>query len=244
MSKMSKHLQTVAGMACMKTLLMVFNFVFWVSGIVLLACGIWMQVELYKYFVLSGEFPVTGPYVLIGTGALIVMVGSFACCCTIKGQPALLYMYGAFLALIFVIELGAGVSIFAYRSKLTESFNEGLNSSMVDYKNGVQNKIEAYDWMQIHLRCCGVRGPSDWTTEPHRVPVPLSCCKDDSNCDVGDESAYFSQGCYDKVIDFLGNCIGVVAGSAVGITLFPVLGLFLACCLATTINKAKYEQMA
>lgn len=66
--------------------------IFQVSGIVLLACGIWMQVELYKYFVLSGEFPVTGPYVLIGTGALIVMVGSFACCCTIKGQPALLYM--------------------------------------------------------------------------------------------------------------------------------------------------------
>lgn len=28
---MGKHLQTVAAMACMKSLLMVFNFVFWVS---------------------------------------------------------------------------------------------------------------------------------------------------------------------------------------------------------------------
>lgn len=68
------------------------NFVFQITGIVILAIGIWMQVELYKYLELSTEFSGTAPYVLIGTGALIILVGSLACCCTVKGQPALLYM--------------------------------------------------------------------------------------------------------------------------------------------------------
>jgi hypothetical protein len=62
------------------------------TGIAILAVGIWMVVELYKYMELSTEFSVTAPYVLIGTGALIILVGSLACCCTVKGQPVLLYV--------------------------------------------------------------------------------------------------------------------------------------------------------
>ncbi|KAJ8865680.1 hypothetical protein PR048_033200 [Dryococelus australis] len=64
------------------------------TGIVILGIGIWMQVELYKYMELSADFSSTAPYVLLGTGALIVIVGSLACCCTVKGQPALLYSCG------------------------------------------------------------------------------------------------------------------------------------------------------
>lgn len=62
------------------------------SGIAILAIGIWMEVELYKYMELSTEFSGTAPYVLIGTGALIILIGSLACCCTVKGQPVLLYV--------------------------------------------------------------------------------------------------------------------------------------------------------
>jgi Tetraspanin family. len=62
------------------------------TGIAILAVGIWMVVELYKYMELSTEFSAPAPYVLIGTGALIILVGSLACCCTVKGQPVLLYI--------------------------------------------------------------------------------------------------------------------------------------------------------
>lgn len=51
-----------------------------------------MEVELYKYMELSTEFSGTAPYVLIGIGALIVLMGTLACCCTVKGQPVLLYV--------------------------------------------------------------------------------------------------------------------------------------------------------
>lgn len=51
-----------------------------------------MEVELYKYMEMSTEFSGTAPYVLIGTGSLIILIGSLACCCTVKGQPVLLYV--------------------------------------------------------------------------------------------------------------------------------------------------------
>jgi tetraspanin-7 len=52
------------------------------------------------------------------------------------------------------------------------------------------------------------------------------------------------QGCFNKVVEFLNGNIGSVGGSALGVAFFPLLGMFLACCLAKNINKAKYEQMA
>lgn len=125
-----------------------------------------MEVELYKYMEMSTEFSGTAPYVLIGIGALIILIGSLACCCTVKGQPVLLYIvrmsikstrtlesiqifqYGAFLAIIFVLELGAGISIFAYRTKLMVGFDKGLTQGMINYRNNTGNMAADFDLIQ------------------------------------------------------------------------------------------------
>jgi tetraspanin-7 len=238
---MGKRLQTVAAMACMKTLLMLFNFVFWLTGIAILAVGIWMVVELYKYMELSTEFSASAPYVLIGTGALIILVGSLACCCTVKGQPVLLYIYGAFLMVIFLLEISAGISIYAYRDKLLDGFGKGLNQSLASYLTD-QEKARDFDLMQTTLQCCGNQGYDDWYTSPYER-VPTSCCKQEG-CNTEETDAIYVQGCFIKVVDFLKGNIGLVGGSAVGVAFFPLVGVILACCLAKNINKAKYEQMA
>ncbi|KAF5274959.1 hypothetical protein FQR65_LT04302 [Abscondita terminalis] len=214
---------------------------FQLSGIVILAIGIWMEVELYKYMEISTEFSGTAPYVLIGTGALIILLGSFACCCTVKGQPVLLYVYGGFLFVIFVLELGAGISMFAYRNKLAAGFDTGLNQSIVNYSTESSRKSADMDAIQITLHCCGNHGYNDWVEID--IPTPPSCCAK-PNCDPSDHDQIFQVGCYNKVVDFLNQNVGIVAGIAVGIGLFPLLGVVLSCCLAGTINKAKYEQMA
>ncbi|ERL83974.1 tetraspanin-7-like [Dendroctonus ponderosae] len=242
---MGKHLQTVAALACMKTLLMVFNFIFWISGIAILAIGIWMEVELYKYMEMSTEFSGTAPYVLIGTGSLILVIGSLACCCTVKGQPVLLYVYGAFLAIVFVLELGAGISIFAYRSKLTEGFDKGLTRVMVNYHNDSNSQVSSdLDLVQETLKCCGNHNASDWLNLPHRMPIPSSCCIQDGCRTEEKYHEIYTQGCYEKVIDFLNKNFKVVAGAAIGIAFFPLVGVILSCCLASVINKTKYEPMA
>lgn len=51
-----------------------------------------MQAELHKYLELNAEYSYVAPYILVGTGAFILMVGTLACCCTVKGHPSLLYL--------------------------------------------------------------------------------------------------------------------------------------------------------
>lgn len=37
--------------------------------------------------------------------------------------------------IVLVLELGAGISIFAYRTKLTAGFDKGLNQSIINYRS-------------------------------------------------------------------------------------------------------------
>ena len=63
-----------------------------ISGIVILGIGIWIQISLDKYVEVSPEFSDSVPYVFIASGGLIILLGTFACCCTVKTQPVLLYI--------------------------------------------------------------------------------------------------------------------------------------------------------
>lgn len=201
-----------------------------------------MEVELYKYMEMSTEFSAHAPFVLIFLGTIIILLASFACCCTIKEHPYLLYSYGTILAILVVLQFGAGMSIFAYRTKLMAGFNQGLNQSMINYRSKDQEKVADFDAIQATLHCCGNRGYSDWFNLEPPLPIPPSCCiKDD--CDTAEPDQIYTEGCYQKVVGFLDGNIGMVAGSAIAIAFFPLIGVVLSCCLARMTNKAKYEQM-
>ncbi|XP_016922937.2 tetraspanin-7 [Apis cerana] len=244
MSKMTKRLETVATMACMKTLLMLFNCVFWVFGILMMVIGIWVRIQLRDYIDVSAESSRTALLALASLGAILTLIATFACCCTTRGHPALLYLYGAFLAVVALLELAAGASIYAYRTNLNEKFDQDLNETMSVY--GLDERKSAnIDTMQSTLQCCGNRGYTDWLNMSPPKEISLSCCKVPINiCDINDINNIYTQGCYTRVLHFINGNIGLVAGIAVGVAFFPLIGVFLACCLASNINKVKYEQVA
>ncbi|CAG5095635.1 tetraspanin-7-like [Cotesia glomerata] len=240
---MGKRFETIAATACMTTLLMLFNFVFWCTGIAMLCVGILMRIQLRDYVDMSVEGSGAALLGLACLGGLVVLAATLACCCTARGHPALLYLYGGFLAVVALLELGAGASVYAYRTTLTEGFDQGLNDSMALY--GIDKAKSAHiDVMQSTLHCCGNRAYTDWSEMKPPKKIPQTCCKSRDKCAIDNINDIYDEGCYDLVIDFINSNIGLVAGSAVGVAFFPLIGVFLACCLASNINKAKYEQVA
>lgn len=203
-----------------------------------------MQVELHKYMELSADFSDTAPYVLVGTGALILFIGTLACCCTVKGQPALLYLYGGFLAVVLVLEISLAMSIYAYKDRLSDGFDRGLNQSMSVYGIGSATKTADFDRMQETLHCCGSHSFNDWDKLSMPRPVPRSCCINYRQCDVSDDTNIYTQGCFTRVVEFLDENMNTIGAVALGVAFFPLLGAILSCCLAGNINKTKYEQMA
>ncbi|KAH0944650.1 hypothetical protein HN011_008938 [Eciton burchellii] len=240
---MSKRLETVATMTCMKTLLMFFNFIFWGSGILMLCIGIWMRIQLRDYMNIEIQDSGTALLAFASLGAVLALAATLACCCTARGHPALLYLYGAFLAVVALLELGAGASVYAYRTNLNESFDQSLNESMATY--GQRRFMSKHiDTMQSALHCCGNRGYTDWFNI-YSKDIPLSCCKiSQDKCQTSDIEQIYTEGCYNRVMDFINSNIGLVAGTAIGVAFFPLIGILLTCCLASNINKTEYEQVA
>ncbi|XP_053404217.1 tetraspanin-7-like [Mercenaria mercenaria] len=256
--RISSTLSSGPAVALTKTILTIFNFIFWISGIAILALGIWAKVELYIYMELSTVYYKEAPYILIGVGAVIVLVGSFGCCCTFKGHSVLLYMYACFLVLVFVVELSAGVAGFVYKSKLEAGFKEGLGTALTQYNKDAK-MLKAFDGLQHNLHCCGKNKYQDWFDTPWEEQqknltrvVPKSCCRvDQSKCKHYDLPAdsknqtldIYTKGCYDTVTGFMRKNMALIGGVALGISFFQLLGAVLACCLAKNINKSKYEQV-
>lgn len=64
------------------------------SGIVLLAVGIWGRVSLAVYFSLLDEKATNVPFVLVGAGTVVVLLGTFGCFATCRGSTWMLKLVG------------------------------------------------------------------------------------------------------------------------------------------------------
>ncbi|KAK1904366.1 Tetraspanin-7 [Dissostichus eleginoides] len=131
MSPPSRRLQTKPVITCLKTFLISYSLIFWFTGVILLAVGVWGKVSLEAYFTLASEESTNAPYVLIGTGAIIVIFGLFGCFATCRGSPWMLKLYAMFLTLVFLAELVAGVSGFIFRHEIKANRRHPEDSALL-----------------------------------------------------------------------------------------------------------------
>ncbi|RVE67465.1 hypothetical protein OJAV_G00103140 [Oryzias javanicus] len=251
MSPPSRRLQTKPVITCLKTFLICYSLIFWFTGVVLLAVGVWGKVSLEAYLSLASEGGTNAPYVLIGTGAIIVIFGLFGCFATCRGSPWMLKLYAMFLTLVFLAELVAGISGFIFRHEIKAVMGTAYANAVKSY-NDTNTLSSALDTIQRTLHCCGVKNYTDWKDSPYfnSKGIPRSCCKENSNCTdeilkdldkAGKE--VFTTGCFALVTNVMESNLGVIAGISFGIAFFQVFGIFLACCLSRYITNNQYEMV-
>ncbi|XP_037552991.1 CD9 antigen-like, partial [Nematolebias whitei] len=82
------------GEICIKYLMFAFNLVFWLAGTAVFAIGMWLRFDpKTKGLFEEPDSPYvfyTGVYILIGAGALMMVVGFLGCCGAIQESPWML----------------------------------------------------------------------------------------------------------------------------------------------------------
>ncbi|XP_048370468.1 tetraspanin-6 [Sphaerodactylus townsendi] len=251
MASPSRRLQTKPVITCLKSVLIIYSFIFWFSGIILLAVGIWGKVSLEVYFSLLNEKATNVPYILIGTSGVVILLGTFGCFATCRGSTWMLKLYAMLLTLIFLVVLVSAIVGFVFRHEIKSSFRSNYESAVRNYKLG-DEKSQAVDTIQKTLHCCGVANFSDWeTTEYYKEKgIPMSCCKVGQNCTGGDmkdrdkaSQKVYHEGCFNMVTQTMESKLSVVAGISFGVACFQLVGIFLACCLARSITNNQYEMV-
>ncbi|XP_069577339.1 tetraspanin-7-like isoform X8 [Brachyistius frenatus] len=222
-----------------------------VTGVVLLSVGLWWRFLLGPYMLLISGSPSNAPYVLTGTGAAIVLFGLFGCFSACRGRPWMLRLYAAFLFLVFMTELIAGISGFVFRHEIKGTFLTTYSDAVLRY-DGRDDRSLAVDGVQRRLHCCGVQNFTSWLNSFY-FPlggIPVSCCVDLSDCSADDlknataaARKVHKQGCYELVVSFLETHMGIIAGVMFGVAFSQLVGTSLACCLSRFINANQYEMV-
>ncbi|XP_066505345.1 tetraspanin-6 [Hoplias malabaricus] len=251
MSPPSRRLQTKPVITCLKTFLISYSLIFWFTGVILLAVGVWGKVSLESYLSLASDTSTNAPYVLIGTGAIIVIFGLFGCFATCRGSPWMLKLYAMFLTLVFLAELVAGISGFVFRHEIKAELKDAYLNAEKNY-NSTDIRSRAVDTIQRNLKCCGVHNLSSWEDTAYfkQHGIPESCCITLNNCTTEyrrnitlAKTVAFKQGCFSMVTTVLEGNLEIIAGISFGIAFFQLIGVFLACCLSRYITNNQYEMV-
>lgn len=232
------------GSTCIKYLLFIFNFVFVVTGIVLLIVGAVIQ-GLYKEysFLLDDRF-FSAPALLIAVGAIVFIVSFFGCCGAVKENHCMILTFSILLLLVFILELSGGIAGYVLRDSARDFLSRELNERMHSY--GSKESQEFWYMMQRSMECCGTNNYTDWKDVFHNDSLPLSCCEQ-SHFALGVDycnttSVVHTKGCLQEFGRFVMNHAAVLGGAGVGIAFIQLLGVVLACLLARHI-RTNYESV-
>ncbi|KAI1890601.1 hypothetical protein AGOR_G00155350 [Albula goreensis] len=196
------------GMKCVKYLLFIFNFIFWLVGSLVLAVGLWLRFDSVIKSLLSSEgAPETffmGVYILIGAGGLMMLVGFFGCCGAVRESQCLLGSFFACLLIIFGAEVAAGVFGFLNKDKIIEEIQKFYERSVDENAN------------------------STIATKFHEV---LECCKDTHSC-LGD-----SKSCATEIKEFFNSKLYIIGYVGIGIAGAMIIGMIFSMVLCCAIRN-------
>uniref|UniRef100_T1IXW5 Tetraspanin n=1 Tax=Strigamia maritima TaxID=126957 RepID=T1IXW5_STRMM len=188
---------------CLKFVVLIFNLLFWLFGVGILAIAIWLRLDYANYVKVHEDLQsyCTGTYILMGAGTTMTLVGFFGCCGAYRESSCMLGTFFSLLLLIFAVEIAAGIWAFVHKDELNKILEDTLLTVVHQEYNVDPAKTEALDLIQKEFECCGSRGYKDWalskyaSTEvlkgslmnygpnlpenerPSEFKIPSSCCK-------------------------------------------------------------------
>ncbi|XP_069484392.1 tetraspanin-11-like isoform X2 [Ambystoma mexicanum] len=237
---------------CLKYLLFIFNFLFWMGGAAVMAVGIWTILEKSDFLsLLASSTFIVSAFILLFAGGLVMITGFLGCCAVIREQRSCLSTYFSMLLLIFLIELVAGILAYVYYHKLGEELKLHLNRTMMEnYEQpGKEHVTQAIDQLQQDLKCCGSNSSADWLNSTYirstldRV-VPDSCCKTTTvKCGSRNHPSNIYKvegGCITKLETFLADHLLIIGAVGIGVACLQLHGSFLNYCLRQRIKMDIY----
>jgi len=182
--------------SCVKYTMFLFNFLFWVCGLLLMAVGVYATLDKWS----NGEaLSLQNIYdVIFNLGFLLIIIGGVVCIVSFAGcigslreNMCFLKFYSFCLLIFFLAEMTLMALAFIYPHKLTEFLENELSEKLIaSYRDDLdfQNLI---DLVQQDFKCCGLssEGYKDWSKNEYfncttvkvnpsveRCGVPYSCC--------------------------------------------------------------------
>ncbi|XP_066276230.1 tetraspanin-8-like [Branchiostoma lanceolatum] len=227
-----------------KILLFIFNFIFWIIGIAILAIGIWLRVDDRISKVVAGEidlgFFYTACYVLIVAGAFTMVVGFLGCWGAVKENRLFLLIFAILIGLLVLLEFVAGILAVVYRNDLNVWVKEAVDTAL-DGESVNDKPPEFQDFvrsLQTEFTCCGLNSFRDWDnpcTQGQCVVCTGNDCLEATTCTP---NRNVHQPCLSKLNTFLEDNIIIVGGVGLAFAFLQIVGIVFACILRRNLDES------
>ncbi|XP_031714630.1 tetraspanin-33 [Anarrhichthys ocellatus] len=243
-----------------KYLVFLFNFIFWVISLVMVAIGVYARMMKHAEAALA-SLAVDPAIMLMVVGILMFIITFCGCVGSLRENICLLQTFCICLTVIFLLQLAAGILGFIFSDKARDRVTEMINNAVVHYREDIdlQNLI---DYGQKEFGCCGGVTYTDWSQNMYfncnlvnpsreRCSVPFSCCilsKDkeviNTMCGQGMQNLgyieagdhIYTNGCIDKLVNWIHSNLFLLGGIALGLAIPQLVGILLSQIL---INQIK-----
>lgn len=239
------------GPLTVKYLVFIFNFIFFISGLLLIIVGGIAQGFFSNYMNFFGERYVTPAIGVIILGGVILIISFFGCCGAKRENVFMLRVFAALMVLVLVLEFAAAITVAVLRPNMESLVKKNMNETMEQYGKPKDLVTKTWDDMQKRLHCCGTLNYTDWEDTDfgkNTSSVPESCCKDQENCKPNvfpsatpDQlQDIYTTGCYDALMASARHNTGAIIGGVVGLAILQMIGVWMSCCLIKAV-KERYE---
>ncbi|XP_068162626.1 tetraspanin-7-like [Antennarius striatus] len=246
--------------------LLAFSCLFWAAGLAIFTLGVWAQISLADFMLLSANRYPNAPLILLSTGAVVTTWGFLGCLGVAANLPCVLKAYGFFQLAALIAGLATGLSGLFYREDIAGGFRSGLQRAVAGYTED-EGRADALDSLQRALECCGAESWRDWLTSDWAiqhmtflpmengtsVSLPDSCCMRRKGCKnrplLSDDNegvvaaGIHPRGCFGKVFSMVNDNVFHIAITVLGLALTQIGGIVLACLLANKLSPRQRQRV-
>ncbi|KAM4747583.1 CD9 antigen [Rhinophrynus dorsalis] len=218
------------GTKCIKYLLFAFNFIFWLAGTAVLAIGLWLRFDgkvkaMFESDANTSSF-FTGVYILIGAGALMMLVGFLGCCGAIQESECMLGLFFAFLLVIFAVEIAAGIWGFANKDKVVEELKTFYKDTYAKYLSTKEDSLKkTLTGIHFALDCCGLTGVFE-------AALTDMCPSKDGVLAIAS-----ARSCPSVIDEFFTSKFHIVGAVGIGIAVIMIFGMIFSMVLCCAIRN-------
>uniref|UniRef100_U5EZJ8 Tetraspanin n=1 Tax=Corethrella appendiculata TaxID=1370023 RepID=U5EZJ8_9DIPT len=233
-----------------KYMLFLFNFLFVITGIILLSVGLTVQGVYHGYSHFLEEQFFTVPKLLIAIGSIIFVIAFFGCCGAYKENYCMVLTFSVLLIIVFILELAAGISGYVLRNETAELITQSLNQTMPQYLKNNTDIIELWDQVQGNFDCCGLSNPvEDWKAAGfNATEIPMSCCRPQIgaigvlHCPPQENEAIVLRktGCVQAFGDYIKSHAVSLGAAGIILAIIQFAGIFFACYLLKQLRNQNY----
>ncbi|KAI1895639.1 hypothetical protein AGOR_G00108300 [Albula goreensis] len=215
---------------CMKYLLFFFNFIFWLSGGVILGVALWLRHDNQTSHLLMLQFdnaqaPTTfyiSVYILIAVGALMMLVGFLGCYGAIQESQCLLGTFFACLVILFACVVAAGIWGYINRDTISKELTNFYDAAYDKYTSEPKSKEVAANFLKIFHRTVNCCGKDDYKDVKDLCPGPKTV------------------NCHTVVKDLFSTKVYLIGISALVVTIIMVFEMIFSMTLCCAIHNSPY----